>query len=201
MNGIVTHICHFGPDKAKNTDLFTAETSRDFICGFGMGGKEIFGVQADYLYNFNVARQAGLCLTTYAGEWGGAENVRQEIFDLKVETLGHGAQIIKDSHFLDEFNACNISLEVCPGSNVAIGIYRMTHSHPTEKLWTLGVNVTVSTDDPPFFYTDMTEEYAALSRAHRWVKEDFKALNETALNAAFCDNKTKDTLIKRLDTE
>lgn len=47
----------------------------------------------------------------------------------------------------------------------------------------------------------MTEEYAALSRAYGWVKEDFKALNETALNAAFCDNKTKDTLIKRLDTE
>lgn len=151
MNGIVTHICHFLPDKAKNTDLFTAETSRDFICGFGMGDKEIFRVQADYLYNFNVARQAGLCLTTYAGEWGGAESVRQEIFDLKVERLGHGAQIIKDSHFLNEFNACNISLEVCPGSNVAIGIYRMTHSHPTEKLWNLGVNVTVSTDDPPFF--------------------------------------------------
>ena len=65
----------------------------------------------------------------------------------------------------------------------------------------MGVTVTVSTDVPPFFHTDMTKEYAALSRAFGWGKEDFKALNETALNAAFCDNNAKDELIKRLDTE
>lgn len=151
INEIVTCTRHFGPDKSKNIDLFTAETSRDFICDFGMGGTETFGMQADYLYSFDMAHQAGLRLATYAGIWGGAESVRQEIFDLKVERLGHGAQIVKDFHFLDEVIACNISLAVCPGSNVALGIYPGTHSHTIEKLWNLGSNVTVSTDGPHFF--------------------------------------------------
>ncbi|MGB1642027.1 MAG: hypothetical protein ACPG97_05430 [Paracoccaceae bacterium] len=64
-----------------------------------------------------------------------------------------------------------------------------------------GVQLTVSTDDPPFFHTDMTKEYAALSHAFGWGKEDFSSLNKTAIKAAFCDTATKDTIIKRLDAE
>ena len=168
MKGSVTCIRHFVPDKAKHAAFCAAETSGDFICGFGMGG---------------------------------AESVRQAIFDLKVERLGHGVQVIEDSHLLDEVIARKIMLEVCPGSNVALGIYPDTHSHPIEKLRNLGVNILVSTDDPPFFHTDMTKEYTALSCAFGWGKEDFKALNKTALITAFCNNNTKDKLIKRLDTE
>ena len=108
-----------------------------------MGGAETFGVQADYLNSFDMAREAGLRLTTHAGEWGGAESVRQAIFDLKVERVGHGVQVIEDSHLLDEVIARNITLEVCPGSNVALGIYPDTNSHPIKKLWNMGVNVTV----------------------------------------------------------
>ena len=201
MKGSVTCIRHFVPDKAKHAAFCAAETSGDFICGFGMGGAETIEVQANYLYSFDMAREAGLCLTTHAGEAGGAESVRQAIFDLKVERLGHGVQVIEDSHLLDEVIARKITLEVCPGSNVALGIYPDTHSHPIEKLRNLGVNILVSTDDPPFFHTDMTKEYTALSCAFGWGKEDFKALNKTALITAFCNNNTKDKLIKRLDTE
>ena len=201
MKGIVTCIRHFGPDKAKKAALCAAETAGDFICGFGMGGAETFGVQEDYIYSFDMAQEAGLRLTTHAGEWGGAESVRQAVFDLKVERLGHGVQTIDDPQLLDEVIARDITFEVCPGSNIALGIYPDTHSHPIEKLRNRGVNVTVSTDDPPFFNTDMTKEYVALSRAFSWGKEEFTALNKTALNAAFCDKATKDTLFKRLDTE
>ena len=186
MKGIVTCIRHILPDKAKHAVFCTAET---------------IGVQANYLYSFDMAREAGLHLTTHAGKAGGSESVRQAIFDLKVERLGHGVQVIEDSHLLDEVVARNITLEVCPGSNVALGMYPDTHSHPIEKLRNLGVNILVSTDDPPFYHTDMTKEYAALSCAFGWGKEDFKALNKTALIAAFCNNNTKDKLIKRLDTE
>ena len=191
------HIRHFGPDKAKNATFCAAETSGEFICSFGIGGAETFEVQANYLYSFDMAREAGLSLKTNAGAWVGAESVRQAIFDQKVERLGHGVQVIEDSHLFNEVIDRNITLEVCPESNVALGIYPDTHSHPIEKLRILGVNVTVSTDDPPFFHTDMTKEYAALSRAFSWGKEDFKALNEPVLNTAFCDNKTKDKLIKK----
>ena len=127
--------------------------------------------------------------------------MRHAVFDLKVEQIGHVLQVIIDLHLVDEVTARNITLEVCQGSNVAVGIYPGMHSHPIEKLRTRIVNVTVATDDAPFFHTDMTKEYVALSRTSDWGKEDFSTLNKTALKAAFCDKATKDTLMKRLDTE
>lgn len=201
MKGIVTCIRHFGPQKAKKASLCAAETAGDFICGFGMGGAETFGVQSDYLYSFDMAREAGLRITTHAGEWGGPESVRQAVFDLNAERLGHGVQVAEDPHLVDELIARDITLEVCPGSNVALKIYPDIRSHPIAKLRDRGVKVTVSTDDPPFFHTDMTKEYAALSHAFGWGKEDFSSLNKTAIKAAFCDTATKDTIIKRLDAE
>ena len=112
-----------------------------------------------------MAREAGLRLTAHAGEWNGAESVRQAVFDLKVERLSHGVQVIEDPHLVDEVIARDITLEICLGSNVALGICPDTHSHPIGKLRMLGANVTVSTNDPPFFHTDMTKEYVVLSRA------------------------------------
>ena len=199
MKGIVTCIRHFGPEKAKMAAICAAETAGDFICGFGMGGAETVGVQADFLESFDIAREAGLCVTTHAGEWGGPESVRQAIFDLNVRRIGHGVQAIEDQSLVHELIDKDITLEVCPGSNVALKIYPNTRAHPIASLRAMGVKVSVSTDDPPFFNTSMREEYYKLSEAFGWDSEDFKELNRVALAAAFCDETTKKKLQKRWD--
>ncbi len=199
MKGIVTCIRHFGAETAKKVALCAAETAGDFICGFGMGGDEAIGMQSDYLDSFDIAREAGLSLTTHAGEWGGAESVRQAIFDLNVQRVGHGVQVIDDPDLVQELIDRDITLEVCPGSNVALQMFPDMPTHPIARLKDMGVKVTVSTDDPPFFHTDMRKEYSKLSKAFGWCKEDFKELNRTALTSAFCDNTTKTKLRKRLD--
>lgn len=201
MRGIVTCIRHFGPDKARSVAFCAAETAGDFIRGFGMGGAETVGTQGDYAYSFNLAREAGLRLTTHAGEWGGAESVRQAINDLKVERLGHGIQVIEDHSLVQEVIERGITLEVCPGSNVALSIFPNVKSHPIAELREMGVKVTVSTDDPPFFHTTMRQEYALLANAFKWKDNDFQELNKNAVDAAFCDDETKVRLLKELDTE
>jgi len=90
-------------------------------------------------------------------------------------------------------------LEVNPGSNIALGVYPDWASHPIAKLRDAGVKVTVSTDDPPFFHTTLTREWEQLDRTFGWGIDDFKALNQTALDAAFCDAATRAQLQKRLD--
>ena len=65
----------------------------------------------------------------------------------------------------------------------------------------MGVKVTVSTDDPPFFNTTMCQEFELLADAFSWKNEDFKELNKNAINAAFCNNETKVRLLKELDKE
>lgn len=199
LRGIVTCIRHEGPEAAKPDALCAAETMGDFVTGFGMGGDENIGVQGDFAYSFDLAREAGLRLTTHAGEWGGAASVWQALRDLKVERIGHGVQCIEDHDLVDYIIENEIVLEVCPGSNVALGVYPSWSKHPIETLRDRGVRVTVSTDDPPFFHTNLGREYELLADTFGWDAEVIRAVNVTAARAAFCDAATKETLLKKLE--
>ena len=200
LRGIVTPVRHFGPERAKKAALCAAETAGDWVVGLGMGGDEAQGHQGDFAYAFDMAREAGLRLTTHAGEFGGPESVWEAIRDLNVERIGHGVRAIEDPKLVKELAARQITLECCPGSNVVLGLYPDMASHPIARLRDAGVNVTVSTDDPPFFHTTMRREYDMLAEAFGWEDQDFRALNATAINAAFCDEDTKTRVKKKLET-
>ncbi|MDQ7069611.1 MAG: adenosine deaminase [Rhodobacterales bacterium] len=201
LRGIVTCIRHFGPDKARLIGKCAAETAGDWIVGFGMGGDESAGAQGDFSYAFDMAREAGLRLTTHAGEWGGPDEIRAALRDLKVERIGHGVRAAEDAELMAELAATGVVLEVCPGSNVSLGIFENIAVHPIAKLRDAGVKVTVSTDDPPFFHATMTKEYDELAQAFGWDAGDFRALNETAAQAAFCDADTRARIFKRLENQ
>ena len=199
LRGIVTCIRHFGPEKAKASALCAAETAGDWIVGFGIAGDEMKGKPRDFAYSFDMAREAGLRLTAHAGEWGGAQSVRDAVDDLKVERIGHGVHAINDLALVDKLVENEITLEVCPGSNVNLEVYPSLADHPIEKLRQRGVKVTVSTDDPPFFHTTMRDEYINLARTFRWDEDVFAELNDTAARAAFCDEDTRTRVLKRLE--
>ncbi|WP_306045677.1 adenosine deaminase [Nioella sp. MMSF_3534] len=198
LRGIITCIRHFGPEKAKPIAECAAQTKGSFITGFGIAGDELIGKPKDYLWAFDCAREAGLRLTAHAGEWGGAESVRDAIRDLNVERIGHGVQAITDLALVDEIAEAGITLECCPGSNVFLGVFPTWREHPIETLRERGVKVTVSTDDPPFFHTTMSAEYDRLADTFGWDEEIFDEINANALAAAFCDEDTKDRVAKKL---
>ncbi|PRY94509.1 adenosine deaminase [Hasllibacter halocynthiae] len=201
MRGIVTCIRHEGPEAAKRSALCAAETGdgsgSGFVTGFGMGGDERVGRQQDFAWSFDCAREAGLGLTTHAGEWRGAEEVRDALA-LGVSRIGHGIRAAEDPALTETLAERGTVLEVCPGSNVVLGASGPLEGHPIERLRAAGVPVTVSTDDPPFFGTTLTKEWEGLERAFGWDEGDLRALNEVALRAAFCDEVTKDAIRKRL---
>ncbi|MBM1221206.1 adenosine deaminase [Ponticoccus sp. SC2-23] len=199
LRGIITCIRHFGPEKAKPIALCAAETMGDFITGFGMAGAEMVGRPGDYSYAFDMAREAGLRLTCHAGEWGGPDMVADTLRDLAPERIGHGVNAIHDLALVDRIAEDGIVLEVCPGSNVFLGATGDWPEHPIRMLRERGVKVTVSTDDPPYFGTTMTREFEGLARAFDWTEDDFAELNRTALDAAFCDDATKDKIAKLLE--
>ncbi|MBS0565401.1 MAG: adenosine deaminase [Proteobacteria bacterium] len=199
LRGIVTPIRHFGPGRAKNVALCAAETVGDWIVGFGLGGNENAGEPRDFRWSFDAAREAGLRLTCHAGEWRGPESVRAAIRDLGVERIGHGVRAIEDLALVDELAERGIVLEVCPGSNIALGLYPGWRRHPIHALRERGVKVTVSTDDPPFFRTDMRREYERLAEAFDWDEGVFAAIARTSIDAAFCDDDTRGRIVKRLE--
>ncbi len=199
LRGIVTAVRHSGPEAARETARCAQETAGGFIVGFGMGGAETAGATGDFAYAFDMAREAGLRLTSHAGEWRGPASVREAITALHAERIGHGVRAIEDPALIAEIVARGIVLEVCPGSNLALGLYPALEAHPVAKLREAGVKLTISTDDPPFFHTDMTREYDELARVFGWDEADFAALNRVALEAAFCDDATRAIVAERLE--
>ncbi len=201
LRGCITCIRHFGPEQARKIARCAQETAGLFITGFGIAGDEGQFHPSDFVYAFDAAREAGLGLTAHAGEWGGPESVRAALEHLRVSRIGHGVRAIEDDALVAYLAESGIVLEVCPGSNSALGLYPKITAHPIDRLRRKGVLVTVSTDDPPFFHTDMTHEYHALANAFAWQEEDFVQINKTALNAAFCDDQTRTALSKKLEAK
>ena len=199
LRGIITPIRHFGPEKARATAICAQETAGDWIVGFGMGGDERQFHPTDFAYAFDMAREAGLKITSHAGEWCGPQSVRDTLDVLNPARIGHGVQAIEDAHLVDRLAETGTVLEVCPGSNVFLGVYPTWDDHPIQKLRDAGVAVTVSTDDPPFFNTDMTQEYRGLADTFGWGKTEFGDVNRTAAGAAFCDDATRKTVLEKLE--
>jgi adenosine deaminase len=199
MRGIVTCIRHFGPDRARETARCAAETAGAFVTGFGIAGDETSGRPGDFAWAFDCAREAGLGLTAHAGEWCGPESVRDALAAFRPARIGHGVRAIEDPALVDELAERGTVLEICPGSNIALGLYPDWRRHPIGELDRRGVRVTVSTDDPPFFRTTMEREYARLAEALDWDDGQFARLNRIALDAAFCDDQTRARIAKRLE--
>src|SRR5690606_177509 len=106
---------------------------------------------------------------------------------------------IEDLALVDELAERGTVLEVCPGSNVALGIYRDFCAHPIHELDRRGVKVSVSTDDPPFFHTTMAREYEELHRAFDWDEGQFRRIARQSLDAAFCDVDTKARIARKME--
>lgn len=194
---ILTCIRHFGPERARKTAICAAETSGSWVTGFGIGGAESAGELSDFAWAFDCAREAGLGLTAHAGEWRGPESVRDALA-LGVTRIGHGIRAIEDAALLSDIAARGVTLEVCPGSNIALGIVPGWPAHPIARLADAGVRVTVSTDDPPFFHTTLSQEYQRLADAFGWAEAEFGQMNLWAVEAAFCDETTRTRLRKDL---
>ncbi|SDE16762.1 adenosine deaminase [Paracoccus isoporae] len=194
---IITPIRHFGPDRARASAICARETASEdhtgWVSGFGMGGAETVGTPQDFTWSFDCAREAGLGLTCHAGEWGGPQSIR-DAMSLGISRVGHGVHAVQDPALMRDLAEQGIVLEVCPGSNIALGIYPDWSAHPIAKLADAGVKVTVSTDDPPFFHTTLSHEYARLADAFGWAEAEFREMNLIAAEAAFCDAATRDRL-------
>ncbi len=199
LRGCITCIRHFGPEQARVIARCAQETAGHFITGFGIAGDENRFHPKEFTYAFDAAREAGLGLTAHAGEWGGPQSVRDALDHLRVSRIGHGVRAVEDTALIDDLAARGVVLEVCPGSNIALGVYPELKAHPIARLRDAGVKVTVSTDDPPFFHTTMQREYQALAEVFGWDIPEFTEINRIALDAAFCDPETRATLAARLE--
>ncbi len=195
---IVTCVRHYGAEHARNVAEAATTAPHPFVTGFGMAGDEAFGDAIDYKPAFDIAKDAGLERTVHSGEILGPESVREAMDLYDVSRIGHGVRAIENANVIAALVERGVTLEVCPTSNVAIGLYPSIAAHPVRKLVDAGLKVTLNSDDPAFFDTDPAEEYVRCAKAHGFSKETLLGFTHNAIDAAFCDQETKEKLKRKL---
>jgi len=172
-------------DEARNRELADYVTSvaiegkDDGVVALGLGGAEIGYPPERYARWFERAREAGLHSAPHAGETVGPTSVWGALRVLAAERLGHGVRAIEDPALVEYLAEQHIPLELCPTSNVCLGIYANTAEHPFPRLYSAGVPVTINSDDPPLFNTDLNTEVKLLVDPFNF---DIETVNHIVLN-------------------
>jgi aminodeoxyfutalosine deaminase len=168
FNWVFDAVRQFGADAA----MAVVEAARrsggaSKIIAFGIGGDELSLPTEEFRDAYNRAGEIGLHRLMHAGEIGGPEKIREAIEILGAERIGHGIAAINDPSLMDVLAEKQITLEVCPGSNVLTGAlarqlgrrHAKIEQHPLPQLLRHGIPVVLSTDDPAMFHTTLMQEY------------------------------------------
>ena len=151
-----------GPETWDYTTQVAIEGKDEGVVALGLAGPEYRHPTESFARWFERARAAGLHSAPHAGELAGPESVWGALKGLGAERIGHGVRATEDPALVTYLAEHDIPLEVCPRSNVRLGIYDRLEDHPLPRLYEAGVVVTVNSDDPPLFNTTLSDELATL---------------------------------------
>jgi aminodeoxyfutalosine deaminase len=148
---------------AEYTVDVAVESMSDGVVALGLGGPEAGDPPEPFGPYFERGRAAGLRSYPHAGEHSGPESVRGALETLGAERIAHGVRAIEEPALIDEIASRRVALDVCPTSNICLGVAANLAAHPLPALLAGGVAVTIASDDPPMFYTTLNDEVALLA--------------------------------------
>ncbi|HYH34148.1 MAG TPA: adenosine deaminase, partial [Nocardioides sp.] len=154
------------PLDARTLARLAAQYAGRGVVGFGLSNDERRGSTADFGPAFAIADRAGLLLAPHGGELRGPDHVRLCLEALHPHRLGHGVRAVEDPAVLERVVTSGIALEVCPVSNVALGVYSDLTSVPLPELLAAGATVALGADDPLLFGSRLAGQYATMRAAH-----------------------------------
>ena len=155
------------------------------IVGLDLAGDEVNFSAEPFRPVFRAAREAGLGVVAHAGEWTGADNVRDAIENLGVQRVGHGVRVLEDPAVVALARERGIVFEVCLTSNVQTGVVTRLADHPLCEMKRRGLRVTINTDDPSVSDSNLTDEYALAVEHLDFSVADIKQCIVTSAESAF----------------
>ncbi|WP_078901609.1 adenosine deaminase [Actinacidiphila yeochonensis] len=188
-----------GLESAEETVRLALTRQPEGLVSFGLGGPEIGVPRSQFKPYFDRARAAGLRSVPHAGEATGPQTVWDALNDLGAERIGHGTSSTQDPRLLEHLAEHRIALEVCPTSNIATRVVRDIEEHPIRAMVEAGVLVTVNSDDPPMFGTDLNTEYGVAARLLGLDRSGVAELAKNAVRASFLDTAGKARLSAEID--
>ncbi|MER5413091.1 adenosine deaminase [Streptomyces virginiae] len=189
-----------GLEAAAETARLAVDLRPEGLVSFGLGGPEIGVPRPQFKPYFDAARAAGLRSVPHAGETTGPETIWDAIRELGAERIGHGTSATQDPELLAYLAEHRIALEVCPTSNIATRAVTDLDLHPVKEMVAAGVLVTINSDDPPMFGSDLNNEYAVAARLLDLDERGLAQLAKNAVEASFLDPAGKAKLTAEINT-
>ncbi len=183
---------------ARDTLTLATRYAERGVVAIGMAGDEAYPL-APFTPVVEAAADAGLGLVHHAGEMGGAASIREALTVGRADRIGHGIRVLDDPDLVTELRRRALPLEVCPSSNVALGLVDGIGAHPLPAMHAAGLRVTVNTDIPSVAATTLTGEYAALRTHHGYDDAALADLARAAVDAAFAPATVRERLHREID--
>lgn len=192
---------HESPELAEQVAWLAAAHIEDGIVGIDLAGNEAEFSAKPFAGIFNEAKQAGLHLTIHAGEWGGADNVREAVEQVGAERIGHGVRVMEDENVVALTRERSTTFEVCVTSNYQSGVVPALSAHPLPRMLQAGLNVTLNTDDPSVSRIDLSHEFKLVREDLGVPLDILKERVLAAAQAAFLPEEEKSILVQNLKKE
>ena len=192
---------HFTVPEAERVFRKAAEMRAQYpsIIGIGLGGDERSAGSEPFRAIYAEAREAGLRLTNHAGETTGPEAIWAAL-SIGSERLGHALSAIRDQALMDELKARQIGLELNPTSNVKTGVCASFAEHPLRQYFDRGLLVTVNSDDPAFFGSNVANEYKLAHEIHGFSRAELQILASNSIRSSFLPDIGKSEWLARIAT-
>lgn len=182
---------------ARLAAKYAGENPGDIV-GFGISNDETRGLTAQWEPAFAIARRAGLPGVPHGGELLGPQHVRETVRYLQPTRLGHGVRASEDPQLLEEITAKGIAFEVCPASNVALGVYASLAHHPLPQIIQAGATIALGADDPLLFLSRLNDQYQ-IARDLGVDDHGIAKLAKDSINASFANASQKQQWNKQID--
>jgi adenosine deaminase len=182
------------PLDARTLARLAAQYAGQGVVGFGLSNDERRGSTVDFAPAFAIARRAGLRLVPHGGELLGPRSVRAAVEELGADRLGHGVRAVEDATVLETVVNRGVALEVCPTSNVSLGVYSDLTSVPVPQLLEAGATIALGADDPLLFGSRLAAQYAAVRAAHDLSDAQLARLAAMSVDASCAPDDLKRTI-------
>jgi adenosine deaminase len=187
------------PLDARTLARLAAQYAGRGVVGFGLSNDERRGSTSDFAPAFRIAERAGLLLDPHGGELLGPDSVRIAVETLHAGRLGHGVRVVEDPELLDLVVSRGIALEVCPVSNVALGVYSDLTSVPLPELIAAGAEIALGADDPLLFGSRLAGQYATMRAAHDLTDVQLADLARSSIRASCAPDADKTRWLGEID--
>ncbi|NJQ02972.1 adenosine deaminase [Streptomyces zingiberis] len=169
------------------------------VIGFGLSNDERRGFARDFDRAFAIARAGGLIAAPHGGELAGPSSVRDCLDDLRADRVGHGVRAAEDPALLARLAERAVTCEVCPASNVALGVYDKAEDVPLRTLFEAGVPVALGADDPLLFGSRLADQYELARSAHGFTDAELAELARQSVRASRAPREVRERMLGGID--